>query len=581
MKIRMCKLQKPMLTFEKLRKSLLYFSVLIYNQSRRLSYPVSSLLLFFSLFVGLFLVPSYGISWDEPSLRSHGTFNLINALKMLFPFLLPAKYFMCNMNVCFPSLEHWNAWTHGAWFEMLMSGLEVPFGFEKTSILGQENMHDIYIMRHIVTFLFCWFGLANLVYFISREFKSDWLATASIVLAIASPRVFANAFYNSKDLIFCSMIAICMNCFSSYIHNPKQRKFYLLAFVLGLSAGIRIIGLLLIAIAICFLYLWHNKKRYLSKIRIIRRLMFFGSVSFITLVASMPYLWRSPFVRLYKVLIGNGNFDWGGTVIFAGKAYQPMTGDLPRAFLPVWLLISIPIFQLTLLLIGIVYGIRKVTSKPRINLVSDQIITATVFFSFCLSCFLITIVLNPTNYGEWRHYYFFSPVFILLECITIYMMRKKLQIHFSQTISKTLLGLLLILGTSPTFVWIVRNHPVQNLYMNKFAGDNIQHRWEWNGEMGNVNALRWILKADKRDKIIIGTMSDTMLPNALILLKESEKRRLRLLEYRQNSIESHYPDYVINTFYGLSRSAFFANYSLVKEYNVNTTPYLQIYKRNI
>lgn len=542
------------------------------------SFPVSSFLLLSSLIVGLLIVPSYGIFWDEPSLRSHGTFNLINALKMLAPSLVPAKYFICNSKVCFPALEDWNAWTHGAWFEMILSGFEVPLGFEKASVLGQEKMHDIYIMRHYIIFLFCWFGLLNLIFFVRREFESDLISTAAIILGIASPRVFANAFYNSKDLVFCALIAIGMNSFSSYIHSPKLRKLFSLAFILGLIAGIRIVGFLLIIIAIFFLFLWYKKKGESTK-QIAFKLFLLGIVSFVTLVASMPYLWKSPFVRLFKVLKGNADFDWNGTVIFAGNAYQPLTSGLPRTYLPVWLLISIPMFQIALILIGLAYGIRMMIAKPKINIIAENKITTVVFSSFCLACFIITIILNPTNYDGWRHYYFFSPIFIVFECLAIFMLRKSLQSYFTRRNTLILIMSFLLLGTLPTYVWMFRNHPMQNLYMNKFAGKDIQDRWEWNGEMGNVNALRWILRVDSRNGIIVGTMSDTLLPNASILLNESEKERLILLKYRQEKYENQSPDYVINTFYGLSRRSQFANYILVKEYKVNSIPYLQIYRK--
>ena len=80
-------------------------------------------------------------------------------------------------------------------------GYELPLIlFEK--LFKVNNIEDIFLFRHKIIFLTTIIG--NIFYFflLKKIFKSSYYALLGSLLLIISPRLFAESFYNSKDIIF-------------------------------------------------------------------------------------------------------------------------------------------------------------------------------------------------------------------------------------------------------------------------------------------------------------------------------------------------------------------------------------------
>lgn len=532
------------------------------------------------LILGIAVLPQYGILWDEPSLRSHGTFNLVYIFRTLFPTILPRKYLTCNSIACFPSLDDWNAYTHGAWFEVLLSIFEVLFGLENPNRLGTERMHDIYLLRHSAIFLFCWFGLLNFYFFLKREFASPLIALLGILLSLSSPRLVGEMFNDSKDLIFLSMFMIGMNVFSIYLRRRTLSYLCLLSLVLGLTAGRRIVALGLILTISFALFLMPRFTKGVRKISATLESVYLLLMSLFFFYLSMPYIWDSPLSKTWKVFSGNRDFVYNGLEIFNGQLVS--TSDLPRTYLLTWILITVPIFQIILLLAATALFSFLFTrlSLPRVVFLISKHQVFCCYFIFCFLCLSYVQLFNPVNLMGWRHFYFFNSVFVYAMCIIIKALRDKLRSRFNLRASAILTTFILLLGCIPTWSWMIRNHPAQSQYFNKLAGnaENIPFRWTVQWTAGTTQALRWILKNDNRAKISVGSLSENRIANGYILLKEDEKKRLCLAN-RGDYCQGSEPDYYINIFYAVVDTLDSTRYILVKQFNADQQPLLQIYKR--
>src|SRR5882762_2426091 len=81
-----------------------------------------------ALITGLFIYKDYGISWDEPVQRNLGLVNL--------DYVFSGK----------DDLLTYRDKIYGAWFEMLLAGIEKIMNFTDT--------REIYTMRHLVNHIF-------------------------------------------------------------------------------------------------------------------------------------------------------------------------------------------------------------------------------------------------------------------------------------------------------------------------------------------------------------------------------------------------------------------------------------------
>ena len=148
-------------------------------------------------FVSLFLLGTaihkdYGISWDEPEQRLSG----LVSLKYI------GEYFdiqSIKKSEALAEYREFNLSTYrdrpfGVAFETPLAALERLFR------LSDER--DIYFFRHYVNFLVFLLGVYAVYCLSERRFQSWKIALLTAAFLILTPRIFAESFYNSKDLIF-------------------------------------------------------------------------------------------------------------------------------------------------------------------------------------------------------------------------------------------------------------------------------------------------------------------------------------------------------------------------------------------
>ena len=92
----------------------------------------------------------------------------------------------------------------------------------------------------------------------------------------------------------------------------------------------------------------------------------------------------------------------------------------------------------------------------------------------------------------------------------------------------------LVLHAGVTTAWMIRAHPMQNVYFNVLAGSDWRRTYEvdyWG--LGNRAALEYLLAHDPSPTFTLRSESFTDLGNALLLLRPADRARVRIVDKDQ------------------------------------------------
>ena len=187
-------------------------------------------LIFFLFF--LLQVLSYddfGYSWDESLSRLNGIVS--------FNYILEKLNILENLkydNV--PNLNDYIDNEYGVFFEL------INILFEKT--LSLNDSLDIFYFRHLINCLF--FFIASIYFYYTLNlFYSKKISILGFLLFVLHPRIFAQSFYNSKDIIFLVFFCISNFYFIKFFISKRIKFLFLLSLVIGLTIGIRVMGIII------------------------------------------------------------------------------------------------------------------------------------------------------------------------------------------------------------------------------------------------------------------------------------------------------------------------------------------------
>ena len=431
------------------------------------------------LVIGLVVFDDYGVSWDEPRSRLNG--------------IVTVKYLVQKD----PLLLNYEDRYYGVVFESFLVGVE--------KALSLTDVRQIYLMRHLLTFLTFYLGVVFFYLLTKNQFKSWKIGLLGCLFLILSPRIFAHSFYNSKDIPFLAMFIVSIYTLFKYLDKKTLKNGLIHALACAVLIDIRIMGILVPFFTIFFIIpdLLNKKraKRHLSSF-----LIYFISLFCLTTLF-WPILWENPFYHLAMAFKQMSSFPWTTTVLYLGKYIEAK--DLPWHYLPVWILISTPIIYSLGFLAGVGFLIKK-----RNNL---------VYLFWFFVPLLSVIIFKSVVYDSWRQLFFVYPAFLL---ISLGGLRKVWDLNKSWL--KTLMIGIVVLNLSTTGYFMIRNHPYQNLYFNLLAGrdgETIKERYEldyWG--LSYRQALEYILENDKDKEIIIYVPNEPGEINSYLLKKEERER---------------------------------------------------------
>ena len=427
---------------------------------------------------------------------------------------------------------------------------------------------DQFLLRHY--FVFLTFFVSTIFFFKSLHFRFNnyYVSLIGTCLLIFSPRIFANSFYNNKDLVFLSLIIISSYYSLIFINKPNKQNAIKFSLVSALSTDVRVLGLIvpIIVYPINFLKSFLNKEIKNSlKINLIS---IFFLVIFI--IIFWPYLWDSPFNNFVFAFKEMSKFEITTNNLFFGKFIE--ASNVPWYFIPTWILITTPIIYIILFLIGLILSLKMIyMNKFKMN--NDKILIDIYFFGLFIGPLLAIILFDSTLYNGWRQLYFIYPCLIYFSSLSldfIFRLRPKKIIK--------IVYLLITINVILILFWMVKNHPHQYVYFNSFVNkDDLSKKFDidyWG--LSYKENLNYILNTDSRKKIKIMNISHNKLFYSLFSLDKKSRERFLVVKDIRDA------DYVMTNFYlgnKISEKKVLENFSIIKEINIDNYSINTVYKK--
>lgn len=466
----------------------------------------TAIVFFIVLFVvGIFVFSDYGISCDERDfsrLNGEVHYNFIKTGDAKELLACAEKY-------------------HGPAFEIVLYSAEKLFKLTDT--------RSIYLLRHGLTFLVFFIGTLFFYLLGLKIFKSHGAGLLCSIMLVASPRIFAEGFYNSKDLVMLSFCIIASYTAFLFVERQTLVAALIHAAVCGFLIDIRIIGVLLPSVTV-ILYLLQNQRKIVPLLLFISYTLFF-------IVAFWPVMWLNPVYHFTSALREMSHFPIPVIVFYFGEFISSQ--NLPWHYVPVWISITTPVLYIVLFMFGLFFAVKN----SFINF-SGTLPIQFAIFMFATPV-LAVIVLKSAVYDSYRHMFFIYPYLLLIAVYGFTQLIKAVKTKwFVKIISyATVISILFI------SVFMISNHPFQNVYFNFLAGKNIRQNFEldyWG--LSYKQGLEYILATDKSERISIAANLEECQLNFSIIPFEDRKRLVwtydqKSADYYLSNFRYHPADY--------------------------------------
>ena len=469
------------------------------------------------LVVGLLVFRDYGIPWDEPIQRSLGAHAW--------------RYVFDSRSAYASSSDRF----YGVAYEMTLYGAERALG-----IAG--NSRGAFLLRHAVNFVVFWLAGLSIFDLVRRRLGSTALGLVAFGLLFSSPRVFADAFYNTKDLGFLSAFVVGMWTLDRFVARPRFWLAVGHGLVCAFATNIRLAGALLPAMTVCAFALVERDRGREGRLARLAVLGCCLTTASVALVAFWPFLWGDPVSRFLESLSRMAHYPWGGEVLFDGRRIP--ASDLPWTYIPVWIALTTPLAVLALLAVGLWRACHSLVA-PASGARTSRV-WSLILLVWLLGPLALVIGLRSALYDGWRQLYFLYPAIALFATLGVEWAGSVLRSQapvWRRALAGAALAWLAI-DVTGSVAWMIRWHPHQNVYFNAAAGsaEQVSRRFEldyWG--LGCRRALEQILASDARPQIALYVPTEACWSNVRILTP-AERDRLERVDYegKADYVVEHY-----------------------------------------
>ena len=300
--------------------------------------------------VGYFIFKDYSIYIDDPFHRTAGYFWLIYILdtfSLNFEILQNLKSQIKDMEYYYDLVDG-RLLYYGAIFDTLIAFFNNNFDY--------LNLGNPFHVKHFTNYII--FIISGIFYYniILDRFKNKNLALLSSFIYFTSPRIFAESFYNSKDILFMSLTVMVIYYMIKLFQNFNFKKYIIaiVAFSYRYSSK-NFRHLFVSSFSIFFVFLLFGKDFKIGN-NLFKLLSFLIICPFLT-VFFWPYLWSDPISNFIQIFITFSKYHWAGEVLYLGSYVSGQS--LPWHYIPVWVLITTPPLFLILFLHGFIKVLQK------------------------------------------------------------------------------------------------------------------------------------------------------------------------------------------------------------------------------
>ena len=530
------------------------------------------LVVYFS--IGSNIFTDYGISWDEVNERFSGFVSLNEVYKLfnLEPITGPTVV-LPNGDIIkpeYPDLSNYIYKEYGVLFNLPLAFLE--------NLLAIKDIKDVFLLRHFVNFLI-FFISTIFFYYTLRNFYSKVISVIGFLFLILSPRIFAESFYNNKDIIFLSLYLIAFY-FALKFFTQRQNKFLILfSFFVALSINIRVLGLLSIVLLFLFLFLEGlNSKKLMKKNTLdITKCLFLTSL-FTYLM--WPFLWGDPLDGLIYTFKSMSSYNWKGLVFFLGDYHEGK--NIPWNYTIISFIITTPLLIVFLFFVGISFCAKDLINnfinidkhkESNLWLNNFQILNILAFLNIVIMLSYI-ILFNSTLYGGWRHTYFLYPSVIILSLYGIKI--------FQNYINIKIILFFVIFSILTSLFWIINNHPFQYVYYNSLVKNNIKKNFEldyWG--VSNLHTLNYLIDNYNRDKYFVFAYSNSPYHYSKNMIDLEKRNKIKFVDEIKDA------EFILSNHYYLNQQPhkkdkyLFDNFEVIYKINVNNISINSIFMKKL
>lgn len=470
------------------------------------------------LIVGRYTYRDYGITVDEGWERKTSLINYQYIVKTLL-----GK----DLDLFPTQLENYRERYYGATLQLPAVFAEHLTGFTMPS-------RDIYMLRHLWTFLLCLSGLACFYLFLEKVFCNRWYALLGLMMLALYPRFWGEQFTNIKDMVF--MATCCWALLATALslgHEEKWRWEVLSALLFALCANTRIIGFLFPALLFGYRVLRDvvltpslkdgGARQFL--VHLLRHVLAF-LLMMACYVLVTPAAWTSPLKFIVEAFSKFSNYnDWDGTIYFLGDWYSG--NALPWYYLPVWLCLSIPLWYLAGMLVG---GVRAVLislrNRRQLAVTLRRVLAGPGrWFVLCLTVSILpvaaAILMHSTLYNGWRHMYFIFPELVVVALFGVQGLFRLLR---ARRWPRRLLAGAMAALLAGQACWIGWMHPFEKFYFNPVGQSmcDLLERDYW--YESTTAQLQHILEVDDSRRICLSSNDFSSIPAFNYLTAEDARR---------------------------------------------------------
>ena len=467
------------------------------------------------LLVGILSFKDYGVSIDEHFHYSNGA-HYYNFLKGLF-FSNPNSVSIAEIKNSF-QYQHFR---DPAIYDLILAFL--------IDILKIDNLNEAYYLRHFFNFIIFLIGIFYFLLILRERFSSNLIITIGILLLFVSPRIFANSFYNNKDLIFLSISCVFFYYSIIFFFKPSLKSAIFLAIVSALAFDIRVLAIIFILSFYMMIFLNHldNPKKSFEGTR------YYPLITIFTLIfiyIFWPYLWIDPINNLINFFADMKTNMPGMQNLYLGNLF--FSKNTPWHYEMIWIVITSPITVTLFFLIGYFFILKFFfinlldadNKKHRFWYDKSQFINFYFFIVLTLS-FILKVKFG-VSYAGWRQIYYLYPLVIFFSLCGIEILIKK--------IKKSLIKNLLIIFISIEFIflsfWNYKNHPFQYVFFNPLFNSFVKNKFDldyWG--MSNKFILNKILKINDNKPLKVTTISFTNLNDNHRILDQEKRNKIKIV----------------------------------------------------
>ena len=489
-------------------------------------------LIFFTIIfvVGLSCFRDFNLYGDEPVHQWIGSIYYQFLKEAALNFRINNEYLEKILQLS--QHEHFRFWIAYPMFFDLLTELI-------SDILNFQTSKAMFHLRHFINFLFFFIALIFFFVIINKRFNNYLLSVLGTLFLFISPRIFAESFYNSKDILFLSFSIINIYFALKFIEKQNLNNLILLSICSGILLNIRVMGLIPIFLvcAIIFFEIIEKEKLYVDRVKKISLYLF---LTFLITFIFWPYLWLDPLKNFFTYLDYVKNFSLIFSNLYLGE--RILSNETPWHYLFTWVAISIPLSTLFISFFGIILVLSKflknILSFDENNELWFNYKERTDFFILLSFLFpLLASLIYRHNFDGWRHYYF---IFFFIVYFAVYFL------SFLKKFNSKLFMIFIIvvfINLLNNVFWMIKFHPHQYVYFNYIEKKIIKKKFDldhWG--LSEKYSLEYILKNNKEPDIIkVTSLGNTWIKGSFSILDEKLKKRLKYV----NQDEA---EYLINTF---------------------------------